>query len=76
MGIDILIVEKEENKIIEENSDKEKDRITEAIQKIYNILFDTKNFTYIEMIKAKVPIIKCTLKETDINIDISFFRKN
>lgn len=74
--IDILIVEKEENKIIEENSDKEKDRITEAIQKIYNILFDTKNFTYIEMIKAKVPIIKCTLKETDINIDISFFRKN
>ena len=74
--IDILIVEKEENKINEENSEKEKDRITEAIQKIYNVLFDTKNFTYIEMIKAKVPIIKCTLKETDINIDISFFKKN
>ena len=73
--IDILIVEKEEN-IKEENSENEKEILTEIIQKIYNILFDTKNFSYIEMIKAKVPIIKCTLKETEINIDISFFRKN
>ena len=74
--IDILIVEKEEKKVNEDNSDKEKHRITEAIQKIYNVLFDTKNFGYIEMIKAKVPIIKCTLKETEVNVDISFFRKN
>ena len=74
--IDILIVEKDDNKINEENSEKERDKITGAIQKIYNMLFDTKNFTYIEMIKAKVPIIKCTLKETEVNVDISFFRRN
>ena len=78
--IDILIVQKNENKINEENSEsekeKEKDIINEIIKKIYNVLFDTKKFTYIEMIKAKVPIIKCTLKETEINVDISFFRKN
>ena len=73
--IDILIVEKD-NKMNEENSENEKDILTEIIKKIYNILFDTKNFTYIEMIKAKVPIIKCTLKETEVNVDISFFRKN
>jgi non-canonical poly(A) RNA polymerase PAPD5/7 len=74
--IDILIVQQSENKINEENSEIEKDKISEIIKKIYNILFDTKNFTYIEMIKAKVPIIKCTLKETEVNVDISFFRKN
>ena len=28
------------------------------------------------MIKAKVPIIKCTLKEIEVNVDVSFFRKN
>ena len=69
-------IQKAENKINEENSEIEKDKISEIIKKIYNILFDTKNFTYIEMIKAKVPIIKCTLKETEVNVDISFFRKN
>ena len=82
--IDILIVEKSDinnnnnknDKTKEDFSEKEKDKLTDIIQKIYNILFDTKNFAYIEMIKAKVPIIKCTLKETEVNIDISFFRKN
>ena len=43
--IDILIVEKE-NKTNEENTEKEKDILTEIIKKIYNILFDTKNHLY------------------------------
>ena len=83
--IDILIVEKNNNidnnnlNIVNSLSStkiKEEEKLSDIIQKIYNILFDTKKFSYIEMIKAKVPIIKCTLKETEVNIDISFFRKN
>ena len=83
--IDILIVEKNNNNdnnnlnivnSLSSNKIKEEEKLSDIIQKIYNILFDTKKFSYIEMIKAKVPIIKCTLKETEVNIDISFFRKN
>jgi len=69
--IDILILSKEEKE------DEEKNKLMEeALKKIHDLLFSTKSFSYLEAIKAKVPIIKCTYKETDINVDISFFRKN
>ena len=70
--IDILIVLKEGK---EEESQKNK-ILDEALNKIYNLLNSTKAFSYLEKINAKVPIIKCTYKETNINVDISFFRKN
>ena len=81
--IDMLIIESEE-KEKEKNNDSDnnnnaeinKSKVNEIIKNIYNILYSTNKFSYIEMIKAKVPIIKCTLKETGINVDISFFRKN
>ena len=70
--IDILILSKggkdediSKNKILDE-----------SINKIHELFLSTKSFSYLEKIKAKVPIIKCTYKETDINVDISFFRKN
>ena len=70
--IDILILLKEGKE--EELS---KTKITEETSKKINDLFlSTNAFSYVEIIKAKVPIIKCTYKETNINVDISFFRKN
>lgn len=71
--IDLLILSKSEK---EEDIKKDNKAMEEAIKKIHDLLESTKEFSYLEMIKAKVPIIKCTYKETDINVDISFFRKN
>ena len=69
--IDILILQKEKN----DDTLKVK-LIDDIIKKIQETLYATKLFSYLEIIKAKVPIIKCTYKETGINVDISFFRKN
>ncbi len=46
------------------------------LKKISDIFIKEDKFSYIEVIKARTPIIKSTLKETNINIDISIFRKN
>ena len=70
--IDVLILSKEGKE--EEIS---KNKITDdALKKVHELFQSTKSFSYLEVIKAKVPIIKCTYKETNINVDISFFRKN
>ena len=82
--IDMLIIESEEKEkdkdkdknSEDDNSQLKKIKVNEIIKSIYNVLYSTNKFSYIEMIKAKVPIIKCTLKETGINVDISFFRRN
>ena len=70
--IDILILSKEGK---EEATSKNK-LLEEALKKIHELFESTNAFSYLEIIKAKVPIIKCTYKETKINVDISFFRKN
>ena len=70
--IDVLILSKDGK-----DEDISKNKILdESINKIHELLLSTKSFNYLEKIKAKVPIIKCTYKETGINVDISFFRKN
>ena len=70
--IDVLIISKEGK---DEEISKNK-KLDETLKKIYELFYSTKSFSYLEIIKAKVPIIKCTYKETNINVDISFFRKN
>ena len=70
--IDVLITSKDEK---EEEISKNK-LLDETLKKINELFLSTKSFSYLEIIKAKVPIIKCTYKETNINVDISFFRKN
>ena len=45
------------------------------LQKITTLLLSTNQFTYIEIIKARVPIIKATFKPTNINIDISLYKQ-
>jgi len=42
------------------------------LKKITKILVDANCVDYIQLIKARVPIIKATLKETKINIDIRY----
>jgi non-canonical poly(A) RNA polymerase PAPD5/7 len=70
--IDVLIISK-----VGKEEDISKNKILdEILKKINELLLSTKSFSYLEIIKAKVPIIKCTYKETNINVDISFFRKN
>ena len=65
--IDILILpDINESKNSEEN----------ILKKISDVFIKENKFSYIEVIKARTPIIKSTLKETNINIDISIFRKN
>lgn len=46
------------------------------LKKIHDIFMKEDKFSYVQIINARTPIIKSTLKETNINIDISIFRKN
>ena len=70
--IDVLILSEDAMK--DQNS---KNKIMEELlKKVHDLLYSTKAFSYLEIIKAKVPIIKCTYKETNINVDICLFRKN
>ena len=69
--IDILILPKEEQRY---NTIKKE--INKFLNEIYIKLKEKNDFSYIEIIKAKVPIIKCTYKETNIKVDISIFKKN
>ena len=50
------------------------DSADKLLQKITTLLLSTNQFTYIEIIKARVPIIKATYKPTNINIDISLYK--
>ena len=70
--IDVLILSEEASK---DQISKNK-LIDDALKKVHDLLFSTKSFSYLEIIKAKVPIIKCTYKETNIDVDICLFRKN
>ena len=73
--IDILIQQREDKK---ENTQKIENHtlLYNSLKEIYNQLEEKKDFTYLELIIAKVPIIKCTYKETNINVDISIYKKN
>jgi non-canonical poly(A) RNA polymerase PAPD5/7 len=70
--IDILILPKDEK-----NTDNIKsDILNKKLKEIYDILSMKDLFSQLELIKAKVPIIRCIYKETNVQIDISLFRKD
>ena len=70
--IDILILSKDEK-----NSDNIKGEILQKkLKEIYDILSMKDLFSQLELIKAKVPIIRCIYKKTNVQIDISLFRKD
>jgi len=72
--IDILIMSKDEKNIDNMKSDK----LHKKLKEIYDILsMKMKDkFSQLELINAKVPIIRCVYKETNVQIDISLFRKD
>lgn len=72
--IDLLILSDKIKKNFEECTKKEK---IEPLEKIYKLIEDSNKFSSYEIIRdAKVPIIKCVYKETDIHVDISDIRTN
>ena len=71
--IDILILPKNEDN----NPDKISNKyLYSSLKQIYDKFQEKKVFSYLKLITAKVPIIKCKHKETGINVDISLFKKN
>ena len=70
--IDILILPKDEKK----TDNIESEILHKKLKEIYNILAMKDLFSQLELIKAKVPIIRCIYKETNVQIDISLFRKD
>ena len=73
--IDILILSKNEANNIDANANNYK-YLYNSLKQIYDKLKEKKDFSYLELIAAKVPIIKCKYKETNITVDISIFKKN
>ena len=74
--IDILILPKEVT-MDDNNLDIRNDTILlKYLKKIYNIFEEKNIFSYLEIIIAKVPIIKCIYRKTNINVDISLFKEN
>ena len=73
--IDILIIEKEEdkNKLTENIGDKQ---LMQNLQNIYQILKNKNIFSNLEMINAKVPIITGQFNSTNVHVDISLNKKN
>ena len=72
--IDLLILSDKIKKNFDECTKKEK---IEPLEKIYKLIENSNKFSSYELIKdAKVPIIKCVYKETDIHVDISDIRTN
>lgn len=68
--LNLLIVPKDSNNFKEINK-KEQNTLFKNIQQLF---LDSKQFSYSELIKkTKTPIIKCTFKETDINVEINSF---
>ncbi|MCQ2816463.1 MAG: nucleotidyltransferase domain-containing protein [archaeon] len=47
-----------------------------SLEEISKLFLKENTFEYVEVIKASVPIIKCTLSKSKTNIDISFNRTN
>ena len=72
--IDILILSKNEANNIDTNANNYK-YLYNYLKQIYDKLKEKKDFSYLELIASKVPIIKCKYKETNINVDISIFKK-
>ena len=70
--IDILILENGQ----EDNPEKDDIYLLNSLISIYNVLYNKHEIDNLELVKAKVPIIKCIHKETKIHIDISLFKKN
>ena len=73
--IDILILPKEEKNGENKSNVYSNKNTYNSLKKIYDV-FNKNDFTYIALIVAKVPIIKCTYKETNVQIDISMFKDN
>ena len=71
--IDILILPKHG---YNSNNDINRYYLYNSLKKIYDVFNKDKSFSYLELIEAKVPIIKCTYKETNIQIDISMYKDN
>lgn len=71
--IDILILPKNEDDSLEQINNK---YLYNCLKQIYDKFQEKKVFSYLKLVIAKVPIIKCRHKETDINVDISVFKKN
>ena len=71
--IDILILSKQDNNL---DNDRNKYYLYNSLKKIYDVFNNENSFSYLELIEAKVPIIKCTYKETNIQIDISMYKDN
>lgn len=68
--IDITILKKDDTEIKNINN-------IEILRNIYKVLIQKESFFYIELIDtARVPIIKGTLKSTNISFDISLFQYN
>lgn len=74
--IDILIYPKDEynEKYIEIMNNKK--LLIDSLEKIYYFFLEQNTFSLLERVIAKVPIIKCIYKETNIHIDICLFEKN
>jgi len=70
--IDILILSKDEKNADDIKSDK----LHKKLKEIYDVLSMKDLFSQLELINAKVPIIRCVYKETNVQIDISLFHKD
>ena len=53
-----------------------KNKMDDTLKKVYELLFSTKSFSYLELTRGKVSLIKGTYKDTKIDFDICLFRKN
>ena len=71
--IDILILAKNEGDNLDTHNYK---HLYCFLKQIYDKFQENKDFSYLKLVTAKVPIIKCRYKETNINVDISIFKKN
>ena len=78
--IDILVLPKEvimDENNIDTNIKNNGKSLYNSLKKIYNIFLEINNeFNSLEIINAKVPIIKCIYKKTNIHVDISIFKEN
>ena len=73
--IDIVVIDNQKNEIENINNN---NRLSsnDMMIKIKSILTKKNLVSYISIINARVPVIKATIAETNINVDISVNRKN
>jgi non-canonical poly(A) RNA polymerase PAPD5/7 len=79
--MDILIIINEDDikkniKSHNNNNFNNKTKNEIILQNLSNKFLESKNFSYVEVIRARVPIIKCTFKTANLNIDISLNYKS